>query len=593
MLPLSELLNSMTVDELKQLLPFLPEELGGNRKAEIVERITNGLLGGQGKNLKQQYEQLDNWQQLAVAEALYDPEYAFHQVEFRAKYQHLPSFEIQPKKQSRYSFYRLPSRLRLFLFGSDLPSEFIPLLKEFVPEPPAVKLPSMTQLPETDKAEEEMQIRLCEQEALTDLTLLFRLVQQGKLKVSAKTGRATTTTVKLLAQSLSGGDFYDLEHPKRDSWSQEIGGIKAFAWPLLLQAANLAQISGTKLILGKKGTGQVAKPVADTLRLIWSKWQKTTLLDEFRRIETIKGQSAKGRVMTAVAPRRLVINAALQKCPVGKWIDVDNFFNYMLASKFDFDVAHDLWKLYLANKQYGALGYQGYSNWTILQGRYVLCLLFEYAATLGMVDVAYIDPEDARDDYRDNWGADDLDFLSRYDGLRYFRLTALGAYCLGITEEYNAPANISDCRFSILPSLTINLVSGRPSTDDFLLLDTWAKQEAENSWKLDKAKAIQALENGHDITVLEAFLQGKDEQLLPEAVEGFINTIRKQGGAMKQVSVALLLECSSEAIAKTLAGHQETRKLCQRVGKKQLVVKLNQEEKFRQAARIVGYGVAV
>ena len=33
------------------------------------------------------------------------------------------------------------------------------------------------------------------------------------------------------------------------------------------------------------------------------------------------------------------------------------------------------------------------------------------------------------------WGADDLEFLSRYDGLRYVRLTALRAYCLGLTES--------------------------------------------------------------------------------------------------------------------------------------------------------------
>ncbi|MGH3674919.1 MAG: hypothetical protein ACRDU5_04125, partial [Mycobacterium sp.] len=49
-------------------------------------------------------------------------------------------------------------------------------------------------------------------------------------------------------------------------------------------------------------------------------------------------------------------------------------------------------------------------------------MLFEYAATLGLIDVTYTDPADARDDFRDNWGADDLDYLSRYDGLRAIRI---------------------------------------------------------------------------------------------------------------------------------------------------------------------------
>ncbi len=144
-----------------------------------------------------------------------------------------------------------------------------------------------------------------------------------------------------------------------------------------------------------------------------------------------------------------------------------------------------------------------------------------------------------------------------------------------------------------MPNLHINLVAGTPSAEDQLLLETWASQEAENSWKLDKAKTILALERGHDIDLLETFLQGKDEQPLPEAVEGFITTCRKQGRAIKQVAVSLLLECSSADIAETLAEHKETRKLCQRVGKKQLVIRQSQEEKFRQAARIVGFGMAL
>jgi hypothetical protein len=62
-----------------------------------------------------------------------------------------------------------------------------------------------------------------------------------------------------------------------------------------------------------------------------------------------------------------------------------------------------------------------------LQLRYLLCFLFEYVAALGIIDVAYIEPNGARNDFRNLWGADDLEFLSRYDGLVYFRLTPLGA----------------------------------------------------------------------------------------------------------------------------------------------------------------------
>jgi hypothetical protein len=61
-----------------------------------------------------------------------------------------------------------------------------------------------------------------------------------------------------------------------------------------------------------------APPAAATLRLIWQRWLKATLLDEFNRVEAIKGQHGKGkRTMTAVEGRRAAINAALQHCPIG------------------------------------------------------------------------------------------------------------------------------------------------------------------------------------------------------------------------------------------------------------------------------------
>jgi hypothetical protein len=83
-----------------------------------------------------------------------------------------------------------------------------------------------------------------------------------------------------------------------------------------------------------------------------------------------------------------------------------------------------IWHLYIAEPRYGSLGYLGFHDWPLLEGRYALCVLFEYAATLGLIDVTYTDPAGARDDFRGNWGADDLDYLSRYDGLTAIRRAA-------------------------------------------------------------------------------------------------------------------------------------------------------------------------
>jgi hypothetical protein len=51
-----------------------------------------------------------------------------------------------------------------------------------------------------------------------------------------------------------------------------------------------------------------------------------------------------------------------------------------------------LWKLYLVDAHYGSLGYDGFHRWEILEGRYTLAVLFEYAGTLGLLDLDYVPP---------------------------------------------------------------------------------------------------------------------------------------------------------------------------------------------------------
>jgi len=62
---------------------------------------------------------------------------------------------------------------------------------------------------------------------------------------------------------------------------------------------------------------------------------------------------------------------------------------------------------------------------------------------------------------------------------------------------------------------------------------------------------------------------------------------------LKPAGTLLLIHCSNDDVAKTLAEHKETSTLCQLVGKKQLLVKLSQEEKIYQAIHVVGYGMAL
>ena len=585
---LKDALTRFTVPELKDLTGYLPGGDVSGRKDQLVERLAAALLGSE---LKPLWASLDETQQTAVAEAVHHPHGEYSEQRFRAKYQKAPVFRIAGKSYG-YSSDKC-SELCLFIHYSHddrryfVPADLRVYLRAFVAAPAAVWLAAS----ETPGDAEGLTIRLTEREALQEVVVMLRTIDQTRVQVSDKTALAGAATLRQLTEKLAGGDFYPWVE-KTNKWDQEIGPIKAFAWPLLLQAGGLAANTGGRLSLSPAGNKALAAAPADALRGLWRKWQKNTLIDEFSRIDAIKGQNSKGRVMTAIAPRRAAIEATLRECPVGYWVLLDDFSRFMQATDRRFEVTHDLWKLYISDREYGSLGYGVGGDWSILQGRYIATLLFEYAATLGMVDLAYFDPQDGSDDYREIWGTDEMAFLSRYDGLNAIRLTPLGAYVLGLTDAYQPAAITSDVVLAVMPGLQVKVVRGALAVEETLLLENWAVAVEAGVWRLDRAKSLEAIEKGGDIDELQHFLESRDDVPLPETVESFLRLCKRNGQALKIAGSAVLIECRDAETAAAIAAHKETAALCLPAGTKTLVVRANQLDKFHEWVRLLGYGIA-
>lgn len=148
---------------------------------------------------------------------------------------------------------------------------------------------------------EQAQVRCTEQEAQANLLAVLQLCAAGKLRCSPKTHRPGAATVTAVAEILHDGDFYPADP------------MAAFAWPLLLQAGGLAELSSGKLVLTARGRAALSKPPQGTLKLLWQRWLTRGLLDEFSRIEEIKGQRA-AAVLSAAGPRRKTVGQALAAC---------------------------------------------------------------------------------------------------------------------------------------------------------------------------------------------------------------------------------------------------------------------------------------
>ena len=609
---LAAALQNQTVDNLKKFAALVNDaETKPARKADLIAfilRHTDSELGRlrqvEDDPLQALWRKLDAFQQAAVAETVHGPDSRLDVERFRAKYGRAPDLS----KVDLYTYRQPISLLSLFIHDGIMPDDLRRRFKSFVPKPEPVRLSPQNEIPaewtltdqewdeKTRKSKTCQRIvpiaqRLTERAAVHDLKAILRLIDAGKLAVSDKTLQPGAAALRTLDALLLGGDFYD------DSGYGEyekIGPIKPFAWPMLAQAGGLASLSGKTLQLTKAGQKALSEPVEKTLAQLWQRWLKTTLFDELRRVDCIKGQTGKGkRGLTAVAGRRAAIQQALRGCPPGHWIAVHDLFRQMRATGAGFEVTRDPWNLYVCESGYGSLGYEGFHDWEILQARYALCLLFEYAATLGLLDVAYIPPHGARPDYRDNWGTDDLPFFSRYDGLLYFRINPLGAYMLGLADRYQ-PAALEVAAtplLRVLPNLEIAAIGARLEPADTMLLDNYAEKVSDVVWKLEQSRLLGALEAGHDIAVLAELLVSLGGQPLPETVERFLEDMARRVRSLKTIGTARLIECADTVLATLIANDSRTKPYCLLAGDRYLAVPAESEARFRGALRKLGYGL--
>ncbi|MCE6993300.1 helicase-associated domain-containing protein [Saccharothrix sp. S26] len=424
------------------------------------------------------------------------------------------------------------------------------------------------------------QVRFTEEEALANLRAVLELCAAGELRCSDKTGRPLAATVRTVGAHLVRGDFY-AEEP-----------IAAFAWPLLLQAGGLASLDGTRLRLTPKGRAALGNPSVEVIRVLWRRWLTHAVIDESSRVEHIKGQQARN-VLTSAKTRRQVVAAALATCPPDKWVDVDFLFASMRRGNLSPTIARTetaLWKLYLVDPEYGSLGYDGHHDWELLEGRYTPAVLFEYAGTPGLIDLDYVDPRGAREDYVDNWGGDDLDALSRYDGLVAVRLTALGAYALGLADTYQ-PAEPKTARtrpLKVLPNLDI-VAMGDIGVADRLVLSAHAEQTADRVWTVSAAGLLVALDNGRDLGEFVDFVAERTEHDLPDGLRVLVADVERRSSQLTDLGHLRVIECADPALAALITRDRALRGLCRPIGDRHLAVRPDQELKFRKALLQLGH----
>jgi hypothetical protein len=607
-------LCAQTVDELKRLAALLPGPKVPTVKSSIVEYIQLHL---QGNALRDLWDKCDQIQKAAIAETVHSTTSdRYHKNIFINKYGTSPDWG-----SSGYWSRSASTVLGLFFYSFVMPEDLKQRLKAFVPAPAPTLLESSESIPTTlieietsydrttqskkpHDVEYPLQMRETEQVARRELITILRLVDLGKVAISDKTFYPTGATLNNINQVLEEGDYYSEwkieKSPQGYRYDYPIGHIKPFAWVMLLQAGKLVEMSGKNLALTKNGQKALNEPAEKTLQTLWKNWQKNTLLDELRRIDGIKGQTGKGkRSLTAVAGRRSPIVAALNDCPVGEWVKYTEFCRYIQAAGYELIVARSLDNLTIngsSNEYYETV-------FSLVEARYLSCFLFEYAATLGLVDISFLHPDDGHINFNKgenrNYYSNDTEAMSSYDGLAYFRLTPLGAYILGKTDRYIPAVLPQKQNLRILPNLEVVAIE-ELSRADRLNLDSYLQTVSDSVWKLDSVKLLNAISQGRNVNDLQAFLVANSGAALPQTVTQFLADLQTRTTSLQDMGAARLIRCADAALAILIANDSRTKAFCFLADQPSammtktpcyLVVPIATETKFHNALKKIGYSL--
>ena len=333
-------------------------------------------------------------------------------------------------------------------------------------------------------------------------------------------------------------------------------GMRPFAWPLILQAGGLVRINGAKLELTRNGKAAMQKPAPVVIRNLWERWLKNNIFHEMSRIEVIKGQKSRKRPLYVAAGSRNSLADALTDLEEGAWMQTSDVY-------------------------YGSLGYD-HVTWEHVEGRFARAFLLEYAATLGLIDVALIPPWGATDDLDDLWGVDDYSCLSRYDGLYALRLNGLGAWVLGQKDEYTPSFNDA-AALTVLPNMEITSL-GAYVPADALFMERFCQQKSERVWQISLEKLLQAASEGVDIAGITRFLDERNNGPLPQPVEAFLQDAARRIGMVQDLGDARLVRCADKATSKLIANDTVLKKYCMPAGNHHLVVFKDKEALFRKKA---------
>ena len=364
--------------------------------------------------------------------------------------------------------------------------------------------------------------------ATSDLQNIVRFFNTNKSSVT-KAGILSKTTGTKLIKFCGYEEIASDINATPEQMRTAQGWLVTYPLTVLCTIGGLLAFTEYGCVPGGKASELLIQPHEQLILCIYDAYMKSKSFNEITMLPSIV---AKRGYHAADARQNFV--AELKLCQTGKAIYTAEFERYLLMTKKTF-ARKDLNQVMTSGSAY----YSVSASWEQFEHQLIYIILTFFGA-LGMVDIS--------------WGPNKDIYSDR--GRRIplaFKLNPLGAYVLGLTTHYKAPAQKKDTvrgGFTVLPDYTIIVPASASRIKHELyferLFTKVSATEEAAIYKLDFDTIVRALDTSISVNDLRNYLSSS-EKPLPENIARALNDWEKQSSRIRLRQVTIL-ECEDAAL---------------------------------------------
>ncbi|MFW6372791.1 MAG: hypothetical protein ACOC3W_03745 [Thermodesulfobacteriota bacterium] len=398
-----------------------------------------------------------------------------------------PTEHIDPK----YLLFRFREQFTYRLYDPQrhlyayLPTEMQDLFKSFLLPPEGYHLQFLDEIPPTRYRFQD------EGRVIGNLDLILAYIDQGHLKFSVTGEKILVRSLKEMAEYCKVTEFY----PEGDP---QIRYMRAALMIDFILDSVIPEVADPV----HRFKGLILKQLFETATRS-SRYHLRELLSHLNGFPQIESNFTATRLASDEDRVRANLFDLFSNLSRDRWVSAENLYTYCLYRENEFQIVDRFQAehyLHYPRDEQNDLYFHEARRTPVDHTRFGPALMAPFikgvmflAAGFGLVDIAYDPPENDPDIRRKG-----KPYLSIFDGLRYVRLSELGAYILGKKDRFTAAVEIPSARIILDDRRLLITIEGDDKIK-LLTLDQIGERIGEAAFRVTHGSFLKDCESEADI----------------------------------------------------------------------------------------------